>query len=47
LILSNKKKENLEETMRRFLQTDPKEVKELENKEKKKDKKIYFKPFIV
>jgi len=32
-------KENLEETMRRFLQTDPKEVEELEKKEKKEKTK--------
>ncbi len=33
--MSKKKEESLDETMRRFLQTDPKEVEELEKKEKK------------
>ena len=38
-ILSKKQSKNLEETMRRFLQTDPDEVEKLEKKEKAKKKK--------
>ncbi len=36
--MSKVKQQPLSETMRRFLQTDPKEVEELERKEKEKKK---------
>ena len=39
ILIVNKKNESLEETMRRFLQTDPKEVEELDKKEKSEKEK--------
>jgi len=36
--VNKKKTENLKETMRRFLQTDPKEVEKLEKRRKRRKK---------